>query len=291
MNQALPATTAQYTGLITDTGRWSKFNHRADDIFICTPPKCGTTWTQAIVCMLVFGEADHGQMPGVISPWIDAQFAPIDDYIAMIDGQTNRRFIKTHTPLDGIPFFAECTYLVVCRDPRDMYFSMLNHRDNMNDEELAFTTMPSGPTGYKDWIEGEFLHDNFDRQCLTGVAKFVDSYWRFKDLTNIHLYHYADMKRDLRGHISKVATALEIVVNDRQLDEMTAAATFEAMQKKGDQYAPGAGMGMWKKEQGFFANGSNAQWRGKLSEAELQALDAKLQTLLTQEQIDWLVPA
>ena len=31
----------------------------------------------------------------------------------------------------------KCTYLVVPPDPRDVYCSNLNHRDNMTDEELA----------------------------------------------------------------------------------------------------------------------------------------------------------
>jgi aryl sulfotransferase len=55
-----PSKTVDYKGPITDTSRWQNFKPRPDDIFICTPPKCGTTWTQAIVAMLVFGKADHG---------------------------------------------------------------------------------------------------------------------------------------------------------------------------------------------------------------------------------------
>ncbi len=64
--------TTTYFGPLTDSSRWQNFKHRQDDIFICTPPKCGTTWTQAIIAMLVFGKVDHGLKPGLISPWIDA---------------------------------------------------------------------------------------------------------------------------------------------------------------------------------------------------------------------------
>ena len=81
MSESLPRQSQAYFGPITDTSRWQNFRHRTDDIFICTPPKCGTTWTQAICAMLVFGKADHGAMPGMISPWIDAQFAPIEEYL------------------------------------------------------------------------------------------------------------------------------------------------------------------------------------------------------------------
>ena len=110
-----------YVGKITDTHRWEAFRHRDNDIFICTPPKCGTTWTQAICASLIFGTADHGQSPAYISPWIDAKLDPLDEYLKIVDAQPHRRFIKTHTPLDGIPYFESCEYLAVFRDPRDAY--------------------------------------------------------------------------------------------------------------------------------------------------------------------------
>jgi len=91
MPTAAPPQGASYVGPITDTSRWRNFRHRPDDIFVCTPPKCGTTWTQSIRATLVFGTPDHGQQPGVISPWIDANFAPIDDYLANVDAQAHRR--------------------------------------------------------------------------------------------------------------------------------------------------------------------------------------------------------
>src|ERR1700743_937874 len=106
---ALPERAVFYDGVITESKRWADYRHRADDIFICTPGKNGTTWTQAICAMIVFGRADIDVKPGVISPWYDANFAPPEAVNAMLEAQTHRRFIKTHTPLDGIPFFADST--------------------------------------------------------------------------------------------------------------------------------------------------------------------------------------
>ena len=105
--QPHPQQSAAYLGAITDTSRWQNFKHRADDIFICTPPKCGTTWTQAICAMLVSGKVDHGTQPGLVSPWVDANFVPVEDYLKQVDAQTHRRYMKTHTPFDGIPYFPE----------------------------------------------------------------------------------------------------------------------------------------------------------------------------------------
>lgn len=286
---ALPSQTATYIGPITDTNRWKNFRHRPDDIFICTPPKCGTTWTQAIAAMLVFEKADHGEQPGIISPWIDANFAPVEEYLDMVDSQTHRRFIKTHTPFDGIPYFEECQYLVVCRDPRDMFFSLLNHQDNTSDQELAAALLARSDNTFEDWVSGSLNPENFDLQTLETPTHFLKTYWEYRDLPNVHLFHYYDMKQDLRGHIANLANILNISLSDAQIDEMTEAATFENMQARADQFAPGSGTGLWKKEAAFFANGKNAQWKEKLTAEQLRLFDERISELLTPEQINWLI--
>src|SRR5205085_2028319 len=42
------------------------------------------------------------------------------------------RFIKSHTPLDGLPFDERVTYICVSRDPRDVALSWDNHMANMD---------------------------------------------------------------------------------------------------------------------------------------------------------------
>ncbi len=283
---AMPTTSAVYKGPITDTSRWENFEHRPDDIFICTPPKCGTTWTQAICAMLVFGKADHGEQPGVVSPWIDANFAPIEEYLEQVEAQNHRRFIKTHTPLDGIPYFPECQYLVVCRDPRDMYFSMENHAKNMADEDLANSV---ANLSFDDWVKGALAPDQFDLQTIETATHFLQTYWDYRHLPNIHLFHYYDMKQDLRGHIGRVADVLGVTLTEAELDAMTKAATFENMQAKGDQFAPGAGTGLWKKDAAFFATGKNSQWKDRLTQEQVELFEERISKLLDDEQRAWLL--
>ena len=201
MQQSTPPQGVSYIGPITDTSRWENFNPRPDDIFVCTPPKCGTTWTQAICAMLVFGTPDHGQRPGNISPWVDAKFVPIEDYLNQIDQQEHRRFLKTHSPFDGIPYDENCTYFVVFRDPRDVYFSGLNHRDNMVDQELALNTFTSGDNAFHDWLYNEREPGQWDVVSIQQITQTLDTYWEYRDLPNVHMFHYSDMKRDLKGTI------------------------------------------------------------------------------------------
>src|SRR5687768_11314107 len=93
----------RYRTVISDSARWDDFPFRADDIVISTPPKCGTTWTQMICALLIFRTPDLPAPLAKISPWLDMQLTDRDETVAALEAQTHRRFIKTHTPLDGLP--------------------------------------------------------------------------------------------------------------------------------------------------------------------------------------------
>ena len=49
-----PVKTRVYQTPIMDSERWNAVQARDDDIFIATPSKSGTTWTQSIVAHLLF---------------------------------------------------------------------------------------------------------------------------------------------------------------------------------------------------------------------------------------------
>jgi aryl sulfotransferase len=58
--------------------------------------------------------------------WIDGIFTrEIGALYETLDAQKHRRFIKTHLPLDGLPFHPQVKYLVVGRDARDVFMSSM----------------------------------------------------------------------------------------------------------------------------------------------------------------------
>ncbi len=288
MDVGLPRRTVAYNTSRTDAARWDSFTPRDGDIFICTPPKCGTTWTQAICALLIFGRPDHGLKPGVISPWLDAEIQPLDEMLAMLEAQTHRRFIKTHTPLDGIPYYPQCAYLAVYRDPRDAYFSMRNHATNMMSGAHAHRATEDVGAGFREWAQNPYDVGDQDNFAFRALAHHYRTYRRFEHLPNMNLFHYTDMKRDLNAAMSRFARVLGIEISASVMGELVQAASFESMKKNAAQFVPGVGTGRWKDESRFFNKGAGNQWADVLSDDDLAVYDSDLREVLSEDDAGWL---
>jgi len=90
---------------VFDSARWDGYRPRPDDIVIATYSKCGTTWMQRIVAMLVMQSAEP-QPVWDLSPWPDMRiFGPIEEVLAHAEAMTHRRFFKSHLPFDALPVY------------------------------------------------------------------------------------------------------------------------------------------------------------------------------------------
>ena len=93
------------------------FQPEPSDVIISPFAKSGTTWMQSICGLLIFGEPDADIAYPEISPWVEFSLSSklIETRLALLKAQTHQRFIKSHSPLDGVPYFKDCTYLVCHR--------------------------------------------------------------------------------------------------------------------------------------------------------------------------------
>lgn len=148
----------RYRGWIANTQRWLTFPRRAGDIVICAPVKSGTRWMQMLVLLLVFDGVPE-QPISDISPWLDMHLRSTDEVFALLAAQRHRRVIKTHAPLDGLPWDDQVTYIDVGRDPRDAFASMQGRRTCRLRPSSACVSrrtvlMTSGSTGQTPTIRG-----------------------------------------------------------------------------------------------------------------------------------------
>ena len=61
----------------------------------------------------------------------------------------NRRFIKTHLPLNALKFFDNCKYIYVTRDARDIVWSLYNHHYHATDDWYKLLNETPGLVGPK----------------------------------------------------------------------------------------------------------------------------------------------
>ena len=168
-----------------DSARWTGFEFRPGDIVISTRSKSGTTWMQRICSLLVFQSAELPAPIAELSPWLDHRVAPVERVYANLDAQTHRRFIKTHTPLDGLPLRPEVTYIVVCRQPLDAAVSLYHQGDNLNRDvmrRLSGLPEPSEPPPPRpplhDWLVAWVSGEASPQEDLDSIRGY---FWHMTD--------------------------------------------------------------------------------------------------------------
>ncbi len=290
-----------YHNMTTDSRRWDGFVPRDSDIIISAPPKCGTTWTQMICALLIFQKTSFDRRLSDYTPWLDMPAKPVEEILGIYEAQTHRRFIKTHTPLDGIPYFDNVIYLFVGRDPRDAFISMGNHRKNMKSEVVAGMLRAAqarnvplqapasdAKAAFRHWISASGI-PTVGEPLELNVLHHAQTFWEFRHLPNIHLLHYNDMKADLGGQMRRIADAAGISVNAALWPSLIEAASFEQMKENADVLAPAStGPNQWRDNAAFFNKGEHAQWRGILGEEELALYRKIMDERLEPELAHWL---
>ncbi len=285
----------RYHGFMADSERWERFQVRPDDVVITTPAKCGTTWMQTIVGMLLRDRVDLGQPISTLSPWLDMLIRTEAEVFALLEQQTERRFIKTHTPLDGLPMHDSVTYIAVIRHPLDVALSDRDHGSNMRKQRaVRMRTRAAGryerpaeraaaPEDLSDYLRwfidndlqpvgsGPYGLEDYCQQALT--------YWAAHDRPNVHLFHYSDMWSDLDAEMRCVAAALGVPIDEARWPEFVAAASFGSMRARAALTAPDAQTGIWQSPAEFFRSGGTRDWAALLSDADVRHFEQRLEEL------------
>ncbi len=289
-----PKKTHEIQNRISDSTRWNEFKFRADDIVVCTYAKTGTTWTQQIVAQLVFKGAADAVGPQ-LSPWLDFRVIPLADVFAQLEAQTHRRFIKTHLPLSALVFSPSARYIYVGRDVRDVVWSLYNHVANFTDQALDRFNAPPDlgpPVERPRGDERQFYHDFLEgpdaAQGSSGSFwEHVQGWWDIRGLPNVMLVHFANLKADLPGEISRIARFLDIPIDEAALPRIVEHCGFDYMQQAAAStqmldivFKDGA--------KTFFNKGTNGRWKDVLTAKEIARADEVAARNLTPDCAHWL---
>jgi aryl sulfotransferase len=284
-----------------DSNRWDAFVPRGDDIIITTSYKAGTTWIQAICAALVFQQPQPPVAQDELSPWFDSNFAPLDVVVQHIAGLHNRRYLKTHCPLDAIKFFEEVKYIFAGRDGRDVFMSLWNHWNNMTPAIIAGLNnapdrrgqeLPSPPDSindaFDDWLRRGTVDWEQDGYPFWSHLHHAQSWWDYRELPNILFVHFADLLEDPDGQIRRISRYLDIPVNEDIWPALLRGVSFEEMKANAHKMAPGATHGAWKDNANFFHKGTNRRWEGVLTATQLAGYERLSARQLTPDLQQWL---
>jgi aryl sulfotransferase len=288
----------RYRTVVSDSALWDGFRFRDGDIVISTPPKCGTTWMQMLCALLVFDTADLPRPLTEISPWVDATTYDTAAILAGLESQDHRRFVKTHTPLDGLPSEAGVTYVCVGRDPRDAMLSFEHAMANIHPDAIAAGGLDqqAGPPPsedplerFREWADAEFTPGSaWFGVTLANLVHHVRTFWDHRDSPQVALFHYADLKADLPGQLVRLAAVLAIDLPRQRIGELAGAATFEGMRNRADELAPGVDAKLWRSNKDFFRAGTSGQWRDLLDPATLDHYHRRVAELAPPDLAEWL---
>ncbi|MBW2282361.1 MAG: sulfotransferase domain-containing protein [Deltaproteobacteria bacterium] len=301
----LPRPTRVYQNHHLDSKRWDGFQPRPDDIIVTTSYKSGTTFTQQILLHMLRGHEDPLPRRETVSPWLDARFhpSPIQEVLAGLESQTDRRFIKSHLPLDGLPYFEEVQYLVVARDPRDVFMSFSNHYGNYTD--AAFEAANGGDRRgaplppfepdvhrrFRDWITRGWFEWESEGWPFWSNMHHTQTYWDHRQLPNLAFLHYADMLADLDGTVRRIAGIIGHDLSDDDLARIVRGSRFDTMKRAaaeedevgGDEPRMFAGG-----ESAFIYKGTNGRWKGVLDDEDLALYEQAKDRVLTPDCAEWL---
>lgn len=279
-----------YLGPLTDNRRWDMVDIRPDDIFVVTPTKCGTTWTQTIVALLLSGDPDVETELSVKMPWVDIRIREMSEVAARLAAMTHRRSMKSHTPMDGLPLDEQAHYICVFRHPLDAHFSYRKHVRNipMSWFDTWYPEDDAEGITFRRFLDGGAEGFDGDAMPLAHIIQHYKAAAALADRPNVSLLHYADMSKDLAGTFAKLADVLNISHSPEVLAQLVQAATFDNMKANAARYAPSGGKGFMKSDSDFFHSGTSGKWDGKLTQAELTAYDAMMDAHLTPGERAWL---
>lgn len=276
-----------------DSTIWNDFDFRDDDIVIATYAKSGTTWTQQIVGQLISG-GDPEVNVAEISPWLDLRVPGKAEKLAAVEAQTNRRFLKTHLPVDALVFSPNAKYIFVARDGRDVVWSMYNHHSRANRKWYEILNDTPGRHGgpiepptpsvrqyFHDWLD----HDGFP---FWPFWDNVRSWWNLRNLPNVLLVHFAALKADLPGEIFRIARFLDIDIDAATVPAILEHCSFDWMKANAAKAAPLGGVFWDGGAETFIHKGTNGRWSDVLTAADNLKYGTRAHSELGAEAAHWL---
>jgi hypothetical protein len=200
----------------------------AEDVFVVSQMKSGTTWLQQIAYEVLMngrgnlGDDGHRHMYA-LSPWIEA-YGSVSMAAAPLIGESRQRLIKTHLPTSLCPYSQQAKYLYIARHPVTCFASCVDFFQHL--------LGPAAPSvdAMTDW----FCSDNM---FWTAWPDHIANWWELaQQQDNILFLHFEALRADPAPEISKVMQLLGKPGSTEHLARVIEKSSFDYMQRHEHQF-------------------------------------------------------
>src|SRR5882672_9988212 len=248
-----------------DSGQ--RYRASPGDIFVATYPKCGTTWAQFIVYLLL-----HGGEPLPPGRNINDVFPHLEEVgEAVVRALPEPRLIKTHLPFERTPWSPAARYVYVARNPFDCAVSFYHHT--------------RGFVRHYDFADGTFAE--FFECFVRGEVDFGDYFdnlvsWlpRARE-PNVLFLTYEDMLVDPRAAVVTLGEfvggeAARAAGDASLVARIVAASSFDSMKRDQSRWSSQRPANMPE----FVRKGVVGDWANHFNRRQRARLLAKLEERL-----------
>jgi len=199
--------------------RWLEFTPRADDVFIVTYPRSGTTWMQMILYQLTTdGSMDFPHI-AEFCPWFEKSVRSATAF----ETRPSPRLFKSHLPWRRIPK-GPGRYIYVARNGRDVAMSYYHLCRMYNGYEGTFAEFfdqfLKGKTSFGCWFE------------------HVQGWWAHRDDPHVLFLTYEELSSDLESCLRRIAAFIGQDVPSDRLPGIVERCRFAFMKQHENRFDP-----------------------------------------------------
>jgi len=196
--------------------------------------------------------------------------------------------------VEALVFSPQAKYIYIARDGRDVLWSLHNHHSTANEVWYGALNDSPGlvgpPIGKPEPDIVKYYHEWLDKDGFPfwSFWENVTSWWAIRDLPNVYMLHFANLKEGMPDEIRKIAAFLDIPINEDVWDDIILHCTFDYMKANATASTPLGGAFWDGGADNFVYKGVNGRWKDMLSDEESQKYEKLALEKLGQECFDWL---
>jgi hypothetical protein len=210
-------------GALSDSARVARFLRgalefrvRADDVFLSSYPRSGTTWLQHVLHVLAHdGDSGCAHISDV-APWYERSLALGVARAADFERLPSPRLFKSHLPYAWLPRGAR--YVYALRDGRDVAVSYhqlyRSHLGSGDDFDTFFERFVHGRLQYGSWFD------------------HVAGWRAHAGRPDVLLVQYEALHRDLPAVMRELSAFCAWPHNDARIAELAALCRFDVMKRE-----------------------------------------------------------